>query len=494
MSNMSYIGGVFQVILDKKIIPEKIQNKIYQHALINNDYELIVKLINLENLNSNLDKEIAKIKNSKVRSAWLSKKGRSVSEISEILQNEKRKKVINELINNQYSYSNLINAIVESSSNIDTLHTVSNGKQFSKSSRALSSEKLLILKIKEVREYTKSIESYQAEELIALFEENRKLLSKYANETSPTFLFAKSAFLKLNCKEDAIVFDILYNKSLGKINDKNLSYYNTKSLKNLFEFIYNSLKFSEISVANHEKLQALFNKVLSKPSLSFYFDEIKVINEIILLRKEHNLPLVEFVNSLQSADEFNNIVNSILSLITKHNATDNYFFEKMISSFLDSKLLSPSNYGKLLIWYPSDFGAIKRAAKKLDELEIEKQAYLLLHSVVNYEYKSVDQLLKLFTNPLSVYSNAIKIVTLSNEYSNAVHALVSSKYLNKDLLSYFSFSQLSLISDNNRKYSETLQSIIEDIVDDENGWLNFVNLANEFEGSLSEFITLSKKL
>ena len=120
----------------------------------------------------------------------------------------------------------------------------------------------------------------------------------------------------------------------------------------------------------------------------------------------------------------------------------------MISSFLDSKLLSPSNYGKLLIWYPSDFGAIKRAAKKLDELEIEKQAYLLLHSVVNYEYKSVDQLLKLFTNPLSVYSNAIKIVTLSNEYSNAVDALVSSKYLNKDFLSYFSFSQLSLISDN----------------------------------------------
>ena len=98
MSNMSYIAGVFQVILDKKIIPEKIQNKIYQHAVINNDYELIVKLINLDNLDSNLDKEIAKIKNSKVRSAWLSKKGRSVSEISEVLQNEKRKKVINEAI------------------------------------------------------------------------------------------------------------------------------------------------------------------------------------------------------------------------------------------------------------------------------------------------------------------------------------------------------------------------------------------------------------
>jgi hypothetical protein len=185
----------------------------------------------------------------------------------------------------------------------------------------------------------------------------------------------------------------------------------------------------------------------------------------------------------------------LLDLFSKHNANDTFIFEKIMRNFLDNKLLSKVNYGKLLKWYPSDYVSIKKAAKKLGSLDTEKQAYLMLHSLVNYEYEPVDVILKLFSNPERVYKDAINILVRSNEYNLAIEAMISSKYLSKDCLSKFSFTKLALITDtDNSRYSDILQSIIEDIVDDENSWLNFVNLANEFEGSLSEFIVLSKRL
>ena len=492
---MSNLSGVFHIMVDKKNIPKKIQNKIFHYALINNDYILFEKLLNLNNIDPEIDKEISKIKASNVRSAWLAREGRSKSQIIELLKSEKRKKLINELINENPTSVNLINAIIEITSNINILYSISNGQQFSKSSRNLASGKLLSLKIVEAREYLDSIESFQAQELIDLFEANKKFLSKYANETAPTILFAKSWITKLNNGEEDRVFDILCTQSLAKLKDKHLSYYNTKPIKNLIEFTYNLLHYSKVSDDNHEKLQFILNKVLNTSALSFYFEEIKLLNKIFELNAKYKMSLLEYANTITRTSDYNEFIDILVDLFSKNNANDNYVFEKIMRNFLDNKLLSKGNYGKLLKWYPSDYLSFKKAAKKLDIVDTEKQAYLMLHSVVNYEYEPVDVLLKSFSNPERVYKDAINILVRSNEHNVAIEAMISSKYLSKDCLSKFSFMQLALITDsNNKRYSDILQSIIEDIVDDENGWLNFVNLANEFEGSLSEFIVLSKRL
>ena len=160
---MSNLSGIFHLMVDKKNIPKKIQNKIFQYALINNDYILFEKLLNLNNIDPEIDKEISKIKASNVRSAWLSRDGRGKSQIIELLKSEKRKKLINELINANPTSVNLINAIIEITSNINILYSISNGQQFSKSSRNLASRKLISYKIVEAREHLDSIESYQAQ-------------------------------------------------------------------------------------------------------------------------------------------------------------------------------------------------------------------------------------------------------------------------------------------------------------------------------------------
>jgi hypothetical protein len=492
---MSNLSGVFHIMLDKKSIPKIIQNKIFQYALTNNDFILFEKLLNIKNIDHNIDKEISKIKNTNVRYAWLSRAGRSKAEIIALLKSEKRKKLINSLINDKPGAVNLINGIIETTSNVDILYSISNGQQFSKSSRNLASEKLLSYKIIDAREYLDSIESYQAQELINLFDGNDKFLSKYSNETAPTILFAKSWVTKLSDEDEDRVFDILCTQSLEKLKGKHLSYYSTKPIKNLIEFTYNSLHYSKVSVENYEKLQFIFNKVLKTSALSFYFEEINLLNKIIELSDKYKMPLIEYGNTISRPSDFNEFIDNLLDLFSKHNANDTFIFEKIMRNFLDNKLLSKVNYGKLLKWYPSDYVSIKKAAKKLGSLDTEKQAYLMLHSLVNYEYEPVDVILKLFSNPERVYKDAINILVRSNEYNLAIEAMISSKYLSKDCLSKFSFTKLALITDtDNSRYSDILQSIIEDIVDDENSWLNFVNLANEFEGSLSEFIVLSKRL
>lgn len=492
---MSNLSGVFHIMLDKKSIPKIIQNKIFQYALTNNDYILFEKLLNIKNIDHNIDIEISKIKNTNVRSAWLSRAGRSKSEIIELLKSEKRKKIINSLINDNPEAVNLINGIIEITSNVNILYSISNGKQFSKSSRVLASEKLLSYKIIEAREYLNSIESYQAQELINLFDGNDKFLSKYSNETAPTILFAKSWVTKLSNKEEDRVFDILCTQSLEKLKGKHLSYYSTKPIKNLIEFTHNSLHYSKVSVENYAKLHLILNKVLKTSALSFYFEEINLLNKIIELSSKYKMPLIEYGNTLSRSNDYNEFIDILVDLLTKHNANDNYIFEKIMRNFLDNKMLSKDNYGRLLKWYPSDYVSVKKAAKKLDTLDTEKQAYLMLHSLVNYEYEPVDVILKLFSNPERVYEDAINILVGSDEYNLAIEAMISSKYLSKDCLSKFSFTKLALITNtDNSRYSDILQSIIEDIVEDENGWLNFVNLANEFEGSLSEFIVLSKRL
>lgn len=492
---MSNLSGIFQIMLDKKSVPKLIQNKIYQYALIHKDYYLIEKLLNIDNIDLDIDKDISKIKVSNVRAAWLSRDGRGQSQIVEFLRSEKRKKLINELINTKPTSSNLINAIVESTSNVDILYSISKGEQYSKSSRDLASEKLLYYKIIDPQKCLDSIDSYQAEELIDLFEDNKKFISKFSNEKAPTIIFAKSWATELRNEEQKIVFDILCTQSLDKLKGKHLSYHNTKPIKNLIDFTYNLLQHSNVSNENYEKLQIILNKVLKTSALSFYFEEINLLNKIISLSYKCEMPLIRYGNGLKKSSEFNEFVEILLDLFSKHTLNENYKFDKIMRNFLFNKLLSNENYGKLLKSYPSDYASIKKAAKKLDSSDYEKQAYLVLHSLINYEYEPVDTILKLFTNPDRVYNVAIEIIARSAEYNLAIEAMIASKYLSKDSLSKFTFTKLPLIFDNNNsRYSDLLKSIIEDIVDDESGWLNFVNLANEFEGSLSEFIIMSKKL
>lgn len=479
------IAGLFQTLLKSETLAVELQEKIYSFAVTNNDHQLLIDLLAHNSLSTDIDSRIKTIDTASVKVAWLARPNRSLTDVLDVLKNEKRVTLLKVLASRDDLSQDTYSVILGNSFSPTLLLTIAGNSAIDNKLRESAVFRYL------------DIDCDHKEPLTC-----EKCSARFAKlfVTAPEFIdsvIQKSSNLSVLLAASDSTFIGFKNQELLAEAITDLFESNGQFIASpwdgcgalLYRFSNDIANNGAVSSNCANRLTLIIDKILkNKNDQNSYryqsFEECKKVLIAGVKIKPDNLS--EKASSLFSEND----VDEFIEEVNRQKGTSAQLSQayRRLQSFAIAVSNNPhstvAQMEKVIEWLQWD-GC--QALLKL--LADPRKIALLL--VKGRFYTELDNSLKRVKSPEEVLTHMIEF--LGNEYGYYHDAILSSTYLTKNHLLSLPIAALAK-GTLSKENTSTLEAILLEIISNDLHWNTFEHISGEFKGSITEVIALAKLL
>lgn len=471
-----------KMVSDLKTVPAEIQERIYNYASKNKDNKLLAKLVMRDDLDPKLDKELGKNKNIAVRSAWIVKPKRSKEELNQVLQNEKRIKVIRVALSSGKLPKSLYDSLLDRCGYDEAISIAGD---------EACNESLRLKAMRKAFDQVGSVETvfgFNAESINRLervFSIDTDLARKFvdadpSNENMVVLAFAGG---ELSIEEQNMVVN-KFLSSIDKNKIKNEGDDVVHHLDALTKVLQNMLDYSPDSL---DKLKDVAKSLIKYHKKSWVANRaerlLSILDEIEQYRgkSKKQSPRLSLEN-VSSRNEF----ESILESVSKQYSSHSWIYSRSYWGGLTRQMLLSKYSVAEDIIKAEDWLDVEAARVDYADIESSKVGALAILS-----WEPIDINLKKAREPKVALRSLIELAKDNTLFYRNLEQILTSKYFEDEFLDMIPAADLLNLSDSKLEF---IASLLNQNLKNEDSWQTFETIANDFTGSFSELLEISNKL
>lgn len=466
----------FQELLKTPSLDLQSQKRVYKYASSNNENSLLTKLAAYTDLHPDVDKLIQKSKSAIVKSAWASRPNRTPEDLAAMVKGEKRVSILSALAKATDLPGEVYKAIIKNSKSKTPLLDLASNAQIETKYRVSALKRVLKIHENDSQNKTERYHNY-AHALRSLLGTDYDLDKVTSN---PEVLSAALEHRSLSPEQQLIVANYLNSITRTTSNGYDESH---ELILRIADSLIERGNVDPTAVDIVTKILEREAKLMAQTRFTY---RVSTIQGLITRFKEEadaeSAELEREVKSIASPEE----MSAFISKINAKNKTKKQLSSQRLENI--SWLIVANTNSNLKHmedisdWLGYNF---QQDVVKLTT-DPEKIAYAFLSSY----YLDTDAI-----NELSNAKDVINsLVHLCKKQSRPLpHGLMTSQHITVDIL-----MELPLLHVLDEHVPEQLKipllARLENEIDSDESWENFVALADEFEGSVNELILMVKKI
>jgi hypothetical protein len=470
------ITNFYKSVLLLQDLSQSVQNRIYQYGMKHNNYDLLSDLIKRDDLDKNIEEKLSHVSAVNVKVEWAKKKHRTNQELSDLIRNEKRVKVLSALASREDTPDVIYKAIAEHGKG-QALEALLINNKVEQDIKSIAAKRYALST--NVKNSLKTVHH--------IILRNDPIVSDIIAQYSKSLHLGIAALTAAgsSAKEESINNILkLYSSYLDEFQS---AHYNENYIAvSVAEELVTALKSSDYTNKTiiKECKNVLKNCKSKVNSQSYYSSKVDdAINDLdlIIIKEKSTVSIIDLAKNaktdndkkslLERINKLRNVENSVYIAIARN---ENYTADEVYD------ILSDKYFG----WYGN-----RALIYCLNLLPADKAAAIYLNS---YQVGD-DSILERFSNPYQLLHESIKL-SIKKGNGNIHPGLIKSKYINKEIIKSL---PLSIFRDQSVPLnitSELIEYMTSSLGDSESAWETVSVLGDQYDGSCYELIKLSKSL
>lgn len=479
------LKSLFEKLLAQQELSLVLQKRIHQYAVNRKDFYLLKSLAAHPALSEEIDEKIKEHPSAIVKAAWISRPGRSASDIEGLVSHEKRVTILTALAEMECLSNEAQRIIVAKSKNKTVLVAIIRNSKSSIENRKFAANELIKLNAEQSSDLGLDVHRIQNAT------DTHHMLDGFLFEhvssgcTDLSILFAASGCMEI---PDSVK-NLLVNGFLSKYSkalQSPMARYSegTNAQSQLVTLASNLAEHGEVDVNLRTVLDKALEDLLAlAPSDGWSHNKIALVREEL---KNANgaryRDITQRLCEIDSIEAMQRLVEQINKL-NQNRDLSNSFLNATAFSIISSEFSTPEMMNVVHDWlaYSNYNDAILRADTIEKQVSlIEEMTYWVDLNFILDKCSDRDGLLDLLLQRCAIKPHIIRTLLDCNHFK--------PEYLRRIPLSILVNSDLS---DN---LIEQLQLELNSVLEDENAWTLIESLSDEFEGSLEELLNVAKTL
>lgn len=472
----------FKMVVELKALPKDLQERIYKHASKNKNNKLLARLVERDDLDPNLDKELGANKNIAVRSAWLVKPKRSKAELNEVLKNEKRIKVIRTALASGKLPKSLYESLLDRCGYDEAL-AIAGDESCNDELRMKAMERAFECVSSPTTDYGFCAESINRLERVFSIDTElaRRFLENRFNNENLVVLGYAGGEMSLD-EQDSVVKVFISKIDKNKIKQEGDDI--VHHLDVLVKLLQNMDEHSSFALNTLREIAKKINKEHKKSWIANRAERlISVLDEIEKHRGSNKKPSQRLsFDGAETRAELETILEKVDNQYDSHSwVYSRSYWGGLTRQLLLSKLSNVDDIVKAEDWI--DF-----EASRVDYSEIESTK---IGALAMLSWEPIDSNLQKAREPKVALRSLIELCKSNNTYYKNLEQILVSKYFDDDLLDLIPATELLNLSDSKLEF---IADLLSERLKSEESWHNFETIVDDFTGSFSELLEISNKL
>ncbi len=483
------LAGVLNLLLAQPQLGIELQRRIYNHGSETRDHHLLARLAGHPELQAEVDASLGAVNSAIVRIAWVSRKGRTVEQIAEMVRSEKRVTVLLALVEAEGLPDELFRSIVERTDSAKLLHAVIRSSCDLRIRKDAGHKLIKLAPVAHFDNDTLDNERFNA--VVSVINALPELSDELMNSDDLYVLFAMATRIALP-HEVQIRLVTKYRDRYAARLEQVQQYRNYNNPGQLLVDLVTSL--SENGPIGDE-VAAIIDDLLEKyrqhSNQNWMHSRIDSARQTLGRCSPEGLE--EFQSGFTALDSTEAMTAFVTDLALSRNSGTLTIPDGLLRKCAIEVIKSPHASLEIVSTVCDWFGwgdDTETALKAAGRTDVERIA-----TVINsLHYVDVDDALDGVDNPDQVMRLLIEqAISSARGIRHGLYSLTSSKHFTAD---HIRLLPLGLLVDNpiDDKHGRAVLEALSEVFTDDTAWNSFRTLAEEFEGPLQDLIQVCRSL
>jgi hypothetical protein len=483
---------VLNLLLKQSNLDVTMQRRIAGHGIAKRDFPLLAQLAAHPALDPEVDTMLSKINSAVVKTAWVSRPGRTPEEITQMVRTEKRVTVLSALAQSEGLPEELYRSIIERTDSVTILSVLHANAALPARIRELAALKK-IASAPAVTNDDHGLEGQRAEVMRSAINSVPQIISELLDSNDLYVLYALASHTHLPCEvqlRTAKRFEDRYSTTMAS---KTRYDYYQNPWQNLIDLTNTLIEQGPVCTDAAAILDNMLEQVGKQLSQGWFQSRIMEAKDAL------SRSGTEGVKTLQSSFANVDSVDAMTEFVEEtdkvyHSGKFNFPESALLRiavQIIGSPYAKPATIETVAGWY--NWGdSTKDAFAAAGRDDAERIAALIIG--FTSAHCDVDEVLSEIDCADAVMRLLIEQEVRDNARSRRSYsALLTSKHFKPEMVKLFPLD--SLVSmDLDPTINDAILGDLSDVLMNDESWNFFVTLAEEFEGPLENLITVCRSL
>ncbi|MFM7088955.1 MAG: hypothetical protein ACKOW9_05515 [Candidatus Paceibacterota bacterium] len=466
----------FQELLKTPLLDLQSQKRVYQFANSKNESNLLTRLAAYPDLHPEVDTLLRSSKLASVKSAWASRPNRSPEDLAAMVKGEKRVSILSALAKATDLPNEVYSAIIKNSKSKTPLLDLAANAEIDTKFRVQALKR--VLKIQDNNTLNRTEKYHQASNALRTLMGTDFELEKVTSD--PLILSAALEIRSLSVEQQIIVANYLNSITRTVANGYDESH---ELIIRIAESMIERGNVDPLAVEITLKVLEREAAMMAKTRFTYRVSSIQTL--ITRFKEESDLDTAELereVNSINDPDAMDKFIEKVKTRTTGKAPLSSQRLENLAWLIVANRHSNLKHMGRISDWFGYNF---QKDVVKLTS-DPDKLAYAFLSSY----YIDTDILHELH-NAKEVVNSIVSICKA--EQKPLPHSIMHSQHLTYEML--LDLPLLHVLEDVVPELlKQQLLNKLQKEIDTQESWENFVALADEFEGSVNELLSMINKI
>lgn len=483
------LAGVLNLLLAQPHLELELQRRILAHGTDIRDHHLLARLAGHPSLHDDVDALLGAVNSAVVRIAWVSRKGRTVEQIADMVRSEKRVTVLMALVEAEGLPDELFRTIVDRTDSAKLLHAV---MRSSCDIRIRKDAGHKLIELAPVAHFDNdTLDHDRFNSVTAVINSLPELTEELMDSNDLYVLFAMANRVTLPPEVQTRLVTMYRDRYSSRLEEvqQYRNYNNPGQL--LVDLVASLSENGPIGEDVAMILDSMLEKYRERSSQSWMHSRIDSARQSLGRCTPEGVE--EFRLRFAAIDTPEAMTSFITELESSRNAGSlsipDGLMRKCAIEVISSPYASLEDVSTVCDWF-SWGDDIASAVKAAGETDVERIA-----TVINsLHYVNVDEALDSVAEPDKVMRQLIEqTISTTRGTRHGLFSLTSSKHFKSD---HVRLLPLRLLVQNpiDEAHAQAVHEALNEVFTDETAWNSFRTLSEEFEGPLQDLIQVCRSL
>lgn len=478
-----------KLISDQEHLAPFMQQRIFDYGSKHGDNTLLAELTAHPSLTPELDEQLKDIPAAIVKAAWLSRPGREVEAILDLVAREKRVTVLSTLAAMENIPGEAQLALANRADKKSLLLDIVRNVAFASDARTAAAEKLTALMATDDKD---ALDSRSRNDVISnLNSAFPGFLEKHVQDGCREFKVLLAASRHLELPADAMEFLVdTYVTSYDDQLKRPIRYLHAEESTAQAGLIAMCENFASYGEIREDIRVNLINRLEGLKTLLVKdsYSQGTVETAIQAVTAADGTYYREIKQRLSEIETREALVTFITDVSAKHNVWDiSRSFLAGLAKLVIASDLSDKEIIEMVKDWTSYYDFTMADLIQIGNADIAKQAAVLVHHAYWFDY---DKIFEKSKDPLRLLD---ELLSLDGDNSWMIQRLLTVEGFTPEMLRRMPLDVL-VASDLSSKQMEILHAELQEVLKDDNAWTTLETLSDEFDGSLEALVSISKTL